>query len=613
MDALIEPERFDVIVLGTGLSESMLAGAAAKAGKSVLHLDHAESYGSAWGAMPLEAFQHWVSEGGKGVAPSGARAPLLAALSATGEGHENGNPSQSLDEAMATAAAVDVAGLAAVPVGVGEDIYTNFEVWQPPVQPSTSTSPLPMNGASQPHAHPNLGPSRAYSIDLAGPKLALSAGASVDVLVRSGAHQYLEFKAVEGTHLWTANGLQPVPASRADVFKDRSLSAVEKRHLMRFLKTSAQHAETVAASDASTRADTGASASTSEPALQGSFSAYLTRHNLPASVQAFVLHAICMLEQQGGGDISAEDGLRKLGVYLQSIGRFGAEGAWLVPFYGLSEMPQAFCRVAAVHGALYVLRRQVDAILVDKESGACRGVLTSSGQLLHADTVIANETYLRGFSTRAQTTLQATQRVSHCICIGDGSVTVGQSTILMVFPPHSLPHNNSYAIRASQLGEACAVCPPGKYIAHLSVRASDTDTSTSARDDLQPAVDALFETDGSTPEGSKPRLLWSAFYNQALPNLRDSDALPANLFATELPDQVVGLCDVVKRVEQLFARAFPGAEFFPRPAESSNPGDDDESDDDAESRLLAQMAEIDPAPSSLNQVHSTVVANPDSS
>jgi RAB protein geranylgeranyltransferase component A len=53
-----------------------------------------------------------------------------------------------------------------------------------------------------------------------------------------------------------------------------------------------------------------------------------------------------------------------------------------VPLYGCGELPQAFCRVAAVAGALYVLRAPVQAVLLGGAAGrACRGVRTAAGQV----------------------------------------------------------------------------------------------------------------------------------------------------------------------------------------------------------------------------------------
>ena len=62
--------------------------------------------------------------------------------------------------------------------------------------------------------------------------------------------------------------------------------------------------------------------------------------------------------------------------------RYGpGSGAFLVSLYGGGELPQAFCRVAAVAGALYVLRAPVQALLLDAAGRICRGVRTAAGQV----------------------------------------------------------------------------------------------------------------------------------------------------------------------------------------------------------------------------------------
>ena len=61
--------------------------------------------------------------------------------------------------------------------------------------------------------------------------------------------------------------------------------------------------------------------------------------------------------------------------------RYGpGTGAFLLPVYGGGELPQAFCRVAAVAGALYVLRQGIGDFLVDPATGLCHALMTDSGQ-----------------------------------------------------------------------------------------------------------------------------------------------------------------------------------------------------------------------------------------
>ena len=54
------PEEFDVIVVGTGLTESLLAAACARAGRRVLHLDSNDHYGSRCSSFGLKQMDAWL-------------------------------------------------------------------------------------------------------------------------------------------------------------------------------------------------------------------------------------------------------------------------------------------------------------------------------------------------------------------------------------------------------------------------------------------------------------------------------------------------------------------------------------------------------------------------
>jgi len=57
-----EEERYDLVIEGTGLTESILAAAAAWAGKTVLHVDRNTYYGSQWAALSIDQLDRWVEE-----------------------------------------------------------------------------------------------------------------------------------------------------------------------------------------------------------------------------------------------------------------------------------------------------------------------------------------------------------------------------------------------------------------------------------------------------------------------------------------------------------------------------------------------------------------------
>lgn len=82
---------------------------------------------------------------------------------------------------------------------------------------------------------------------------------------------------MEGSYTWRDGQPEPVPSSRADVFKSRSLSLVEKRHLTKFFKLVT---ESNAERDPSDGGD-GVPQEDSDMA----FGAFLTKHNLPLSIR----------------------------------------------------------------------------------------------------------------------------------------------------------------------------------------------------------------------------------------------------------------------------------------------------------------------------------------
>lgn len=79
--------------------------------------------------------------------------------------------------------------------------------------------------------------SRHYSISLT-PALIPSKGILIDSLVKSGVSKYGGFRLLEGIALHS-NEADPaiicVPASKEDVFKDKGMSLMEKRKLMKLL------------------------------------------------------------------------------------------------------------------------------------------------------------------------------------------------------------------------------------------------------------------------------------------------------------------------------------------------------------------------------------------
>jgi len=76
--------------------------------------------------------------------------------------------------------------------------------------------------------------SRQYSLSLL-PSIIPSVGPLISTLVDSGVSRYGGFKLLEQVALYRSPGrVQNVPSSKEDVFKNRRISLIDKRRLMRF-------------------------------------------------------------------------------------------------------------------------------------------------------------------------------------------------------------------------------------------------------------------------------------------------------------------------------------------------------------------------------------------
>ena len=282
-----EAEAYDLVVLGTGLPEAVLAAAAARAGHSVLQLDAAPAYGGACAS----------GSGGLAAALAALRAPPAdPAPTATADAAASTatSPSYAVRDRAATLRAGGGAGLEALRAPAAR-----------------------------------LGPARAYALDLAGPKAVLGAGKAVAALVASGAHRYVEFQPLLHSYAFrpdpdapredgdgaagVAGTLVNLPASQAAIFQERSIPLKDKRVLTRFLKAMLAEAEAADGGDPE-------AATTSD----GTFGEYLAAKGLPRHLADDVLYALALADgDQAARPLGAAAGLAALRRYVASVGRFG--------------------------------------------------------------------------------------------------------------------------------------------------------------------------------------------------------------------------------------------------------------------------------------------------
>lgn len=87
------------------------------------------------------------------------------------------------------------------------------------------------------------------------------------------------------------------------------------------------------------------------------FRAYLEHKRLTPNLIHYILYAIGMSDDQ----TSCSDGVNNVKRFLKSLGRYG-NTSFLFPMYGCGEVPQCFCRLSAVFGGIYCLKKPIEEI-----------------------------------------------------------------------------------------------------------------------------------------------------------------------------------------------------------------------------------------------------------
>ncbi|GKB75284.1 Rab escort protein 1, partial [Tanacetum coccineum] len=274
-----------------------------------------------------------------------------------------------------------------------------------------------------------------------------------------------------------------------------------------------------------------------------------------------------------------------------------ALGAFLYPLYGQGELPQAFCRRAAVKGCLYVLRMPVTSVLLNEDNGAYKGVKLVSGQEITSDKLVMDPSITITPSPVNPTSEGVSNlfkigglsgKVARGICITNSSLKPNISSCLVIYPPRSMYPDQATSVRVLQLGSNIAVCPSGMFVVYLSALCNDV---LQGKKSLHAAMDRLFsvhtsdtadssstdQTDSSDAKDSaevKPTLLWSALYIQDL-----IEGSMGPVVTTPTPDGNLNYNVLVGSTLKLFQKLYPDDEFFP---ETINTDSSDKLDDDSD-------------------------------
>ncbi|XP_027153231.1 rab escort protein 1-like [Coffea eugenioides] len=560
----IEPTSFDLIVVGTGLPESIIAAAAASAGKTVLQINPDPYYHSPFASLsPKDLIS------------------FLHLHSATTSDHD----------------------------------YTDFRTVDSPTDQTTDSSfnilPLstrPLYSSVEVHVYSpekvlDDSLQKEFNLDLAGPRVLFCADPMVDLIVDVDVQNCMSFMSVDTSYciydecrkgkggglLWNS-----VPGSRNAIFRDRSLSLKEKNQLMRFFKLLQAHYHSNSKSSTMTSNEeddeNNSSMKITPEDLETPFVEFLTcKIRLSPKLTSIILYAITMADyEQDNVEACKKDivktkvGIDRLMLYHKSVGRFrGATGAMLYPIYGQGELAHFFCRRAAIMGGISITQMPVVGLLVDKDVGNYKGVKLVTGQELFSHHLILAPTFVipPGLTTPSVSPQDvyydfvqqdAREKVVRGICITDNSFKPDVANCLVFYTPKSLCPDQMTSVRIFQLSSNVRACPSGMFVVYLSTICGDV---VQGKRSINAAIEALFSTSvsGNSEDNSrdplrentvvkvKPTLLWSTLYIQEL-IMGGFDCVSS----TPMPDGNLQYSHVVDAALKLFQKMYPDDEFFPK-------------------------------------------------
>ncbi|PWN35996.1 FAD/NAD(P)-binding domain-containing protein [Meira miltonrushii] len=457
-DSSLLDEKYDFALLGTSLPLSILSAALARAGFSVLHIDDAEHYGGPWASLTLKE---------------------LAGL-------RDAHKGTRIEDGIV-------------------DIDISF--------PSNSEEiPAELEAVN-----------RHFAISLA-PTLLPCSGPTIDVLIRSKVASYCTFRLLQQTAVYSNEGrakdawpLRTVPSSKEDIFKDKTLSLVDKRRLMKLLQQAAPKAPTEESTSEETAESSNTASTSTIDQLKGSFYDHLTSSDGPgfsARLASDVAYGVALCASPNE---SASAAMHRIQRHIVSVGRYG-NSAYLVGQYGgAGEMAQCFSRASAVQGGTFVLAHKIKQLVriqgkteeqpkegilprwniaLDGIDGSCQaGCVIGDTDMLHRVNPAASSSKPGGTSRQAMgiLLLDRGMRINPSPTTTDAEgnaipIPPPPETALVVFPPLDDGSDSGKigSVWALQMGEGTFSCPKGTYLVYLCAALPQSEN------DLQTAEQAKF-------------------------------------------------------------------------------------------------------------------------
>ncbi|KAK5583886.1 hypothetical protein RB653_005490 [Dictyostelium firmibasis] len=522
----LENDKFDCVILGTGLIESLVAGALARAGKSVLHFDKKVVYGGFESSFNLGQLTTILQESNtnvlldkKDLVPPYFENVVINKAVQTASLKEEENQIKQ-EETISTTTEnkeedkkekVETTTTTAATTMTTENINNNDENVN---DNNNNNEPEVLQVIDVPLAKEKtleeLG--RLFSIDIS-PTLLYGRGALVKLLISSSASRYLEFKSLDQNYLFANGKVHEIPSTKGSIFKDSTFSLKEKRLIMKFMESIRDLKKEGSDLDDSKKEEHFKQSIAELGKQYKNFIDYIKSYKFTELVESFILYGLSLIHEDLDS-IPLETGIESVSLYTSSLLVYGVS-PFLVPYYGVGDIPQAFCRLCAVFGGSYVLGRSVDSIQFNQETGKVESIICSEGQTIKTNHFITSPKYLNTISSQnnliqPQKTIRKTY--SRFIGIIDSKIIGTQNESFITIPPKSINGKNKNVINILQLSSICVPYNKNKVLVHFTTLAEST-----AENDLKECVEQILKgKKDSEKDSASPSLLWSTYFNYSV-------------------------------------------------------------------------------------------------
>jgi Rab GDP dissociation inhibitor len=296
---------------------------------------------------------------------------------------------------------------------------------------------------------PELGHNRDWNIDLI-PKFIMADGLLVKALIHTKVKDSLNFQLIAGSYVYKDKKVDKVPSTPKEALSTSLVGLFEKNRLRKFLE---------AVNDIYEHPDLPKYAKIKSQTAEE----FMHEYGLDPATGVFIGHAMALEPDDSYLKRSAQELIDKLFLYGNSIGKFRDQNSpYLYPMYGLGDLPQAFARLCAIWGGVYMLNTPVDKILL--ENGKASGI-ESNGNKAFAPVIIGDPSYFASISGKTK----VIGKIARAICLLNHPpqcIKAKLDSANIIIPQSEVGRNHDIYICYTSYEQR--VCPQGWYIALVS-------------------------------------------------------------------------------------------------------------------------------------------------